>query len=122
MKLASVLVAAAFVGLSGYTIYTHLGLGGDSGPVAEVVTLPAEAAGGARAGAGGASVGPETPTTSRDAHRRPEPGSERIRRPGRWPCRMIALRWRGPCSASCNGSAATTARSAATGRPRRAWP
>ena len=42
MKLASVLVAAAFVGLSGYTIYTHLGLGGDSGPVAEVVTLPAK--------------------------------------------------------------------------------
>ena len=42
MKLASVLVAAAFVGLSGYTIYTHLGLGGDAGPVAEVVTLPAK--------------------------------------------------------------------------------
>jgi hypothetical protein len=42
MKIASVLVAAAFVGLSGYTIYTHLGLGGDSGPVAEVVTLPAK--------------------------------------------------------------------------------
>src|SRR5262245_11946518 len=42
MKLASVLVAAAFVGLSGYTLYTHLGLGGDSGPVAEVVTLPAK--------------------------------------------------------------------------------
>ena len=42
MKLASVLVAAAFVGLSGYTVYTHLGLGGDSGPVAEVVTLPAK--------------------------------------------------------------------------------
>jgi hypothetical protein len=40
MKLASVLVAAAFVGLSGYTIYTHLG--GDGGPVAEVVTLPAK--------------------------------------------------------------------------------
>jgi hypothetical protein len=42
MKLASMLVAAAFVGLSGYTIYTHLGLGGDAGPVAEVVTLPAK--------------------------------------------------------------------------------
>ena len=40
MKLASVLVAAAFVGLSGYTIYTHLGA--DAGPVAEVVTLPAK--------------------------------------------------------------------------------
>lgn len=40
MKLASVLVAAAFVGVSGYTVYTHLGLGGDPGPVAEVVTLP----------------------------------------------------------------------------------
>lgn len=40
MKLASVLVAAAFVGLSGYTVYTHLGVGGDPGPVAEVVTLP----------------------------------------------------------------------------------
>jgi hypothetical protein len=38
MKLASVLVAAAFVGLAGYTIAMHLG--GDGGPVAEVVTLP----------------------------------------------------------------------------------
>jgi hypothetical protein len=40
MKLASVLVAAAFVGLAGYTVARHLGVGGDGGPVAEVVTLP----------------------------------------------------------------------------------
>jgi hypothetical protein len=40
MKLASVLVAAAFVGLAGYTVARHLGIGGDGGPVAEVVTLP----------------------------------------------------------------------------------
>ena len=38
MKLASILVAAAGVGLAGYAISTHLG--GNSGPVAEVVTLP----------------------------------------------------------------------------------
>jgi|EndMetStandDraft_8_1072994.scaffolds.fasta_scaffold170564_1 hypothetical protein len=38
MKLASILVAAAGVGLAGYAISNHLG--GDSGPVAEVVTLP----------------------------------------------------------------------------------
>jgi hypothetical protein len=42
MKLASVVVAAAFVALAGYTLYTHMGMGGDSGPVAEVVTLPAK--------------------------------------------------------------------------------
>ncbi len=38
MKLASILVAAAGVGMAGYAISTQLG--GDSGPVAEVVTLP----------------------------------------------------------------------------------
>jgi hypothetical protein len=40
MKLPSILVAAAFLVLAGYTIVTHMGLGGDAGPVAEVVTLP----------------------------------------------------------------------------------
>jgi hypothetical protein len=63
MKLASVLVAAAFVGLSGYTIYTHLGLGGDSGPVAEVVTLPAKRPGVPEPVPAVRTPAPETPTT-----------------------------------------------------------
>jgi hypothetical protein len=63
MKLGSVLVAAAFVGLSGYTIYTHLGLGGDAGPVAEVVTLPAKRPGVPEPVPAVRTPAPETPTT-----------------------------------------------------------
>jgi hypothetical protein len=63
MKLASVLVAAAFVGLSGYTLYTHLGMGGESGPVAEVVTLPAKRPGVPEPVPAVRTPAPETPTT-----------------------------------------------------------
>ena len=78
MKLASVLVAAAFVGVSGYTIYTHLGLGGDFWPGGRGGHPAGQAAGGARAGAGGASVGSRNADHSGCyANRRPEPDSER---------------------------------------------
>jgi hypothetical protein len=63
MKLASVLVAAAFVGLSGYTLYTHLGMGGESGPVAEVVTLPAKRPGVPEPVPAVRTPAAETPTT-----------------------------------------------------------